>query len=213
MMDTWELTLYGRVSLWCTIAANADSVGGMMQGKHHPQIGVCGIDCCLCPMHHVRDGEGCPGCTAPPVSGGRGRWCAIARCAVRERGFETCADCAEFPCERLGGIDECDSFVTHRLTLANLQLIRDLGMERFLLQQEKRAIIVRRMLDGFDDGRSKSRYCLASALLPIETLEMALADAGHETSSVLDRKGRARILRRTLEEAADRLGIDLNLRR
>ncbi len=184
--------------------------------KEFPGIAACGIDCCLCPMHHVWEGDGCPGCTAPASPGRTGRWCAIARCAVRERGYETCADCPELPCQRLQGIDESDSFVTHRKTLENLFAIRTAGMSSFLSQQDDRLAVLRQMLAGFDDGRSKSLFCLASALLPVQDLKDTVAMSRAQVNGAVvtdDRRSRALVLRTNLKEVAGSLGIDLRLRK
>jgi hypothetical protein len=186
-------------------------------GKEYPAIGACGIDCGLCPLHHVTSGDGCGGCTAPAPSGAKGRWCAIARCAVRGRGYETCADCPEFPCARLHGWDESDSIVSHLNSLANLRAIRERGLEEFVEQQRKRIGLLETMLSEFDDGRSKGYCCLAAALLPLDELDSALDDA---RCAVADRaipedgrKARAEVLRQRLEVLAGRLGISLRLRR
>ena len=187
-----------------------------MNSKRHPTISACGIDCGLCPLHHVTAGDGCGGCTAPAPSGAKGRWCAISRCAVRDRGYETCADCSGFPCARLDGWDEQESVVTHLRTLDNLRSIREHGLSAFLEQQQRRIGLLEAMLGGFDDGRSKGYCCLAAALLPLEELEVGLKEARREVGEGGvpgdDRKSRATILRRVLDSAAARLGISLRLR-
>jgi hypothetical protein len=188
-----------------------------MNAKVCPSIAACGIDCGLCPLHHVTAGEGCPGCTAPGPSGVKGRWCAIARCAVRERDFETCADCPEFPCARLDGWDESDSVVSHLNSLANLRAIRDGGLNRFIEQQRSRIELLKLMLAEFDEGRSKGYCCLAATLLPLDELTSGLRQARREVADagipVDDRKSQAAILHRVLDGAAGRLGVNLRLRR
>jgi len=191
--------------------------GRVVNGKTHPTIGACGIDCGLCPMHHVKAGDGCGGCTSPGPSGAAGRWCAISRCAVRDRGYETCAECAEFPCSRLEGWDRGDSIVSHLRAITNLRAIRERGMEAFDAQQKTRMKLLGVMLDEFDEGRSKSYCCAATALLPVDELTTGLAQARRDVEAdgipADDRKSRARILRRVLDAAAERLGISLKLRR
>ena len=191
--------------------------GESANGKKHPTIGACGIDCGLCPLHHVTAGDGCGGCTAPSPSGARGRWCAIARCAVRDHGYETCAECSGYPCSLLSGWDEAESVVTHARTLDNLRTIRESGLDGFLEQQRKRIGLLETMLSEFDEGRSKGRCCLACALLPVDELQAAL-DGARRTAverglSEDDRRTRAQVLRQHLEEAAKRLSISLRLRR
>ena len=188
-----------------------------MNSKRHPTISACGIDCGLCPLHHVTAGDGCGGCTAPAPSGAKGRWCAISRCAVRDRGYETCAECTEFPCARLDGWDERESVVSHLRTLDILRSIRQHGLSAFLEQQQGRISHLESMLKEFDDGRSKGYCCLAVALLPLDELDIGLKEARREVEERDipgdDRKSRATILRRKLDSAAARLGISLKLRR
>ncbi len=190
--------------------------GESVKHKNYPSIGACGIDCYLCPMHHVRKDDGCPGCTAPVASGTGGRWCVIARCAVRDRQYETCGECPEFPCVRLEGLDESDSFVTHRNTMENLRCIRENGIAGFVVRQERRVAVLRSMLTEFDDGRSKSHFCLACALLPTDKLETALSEALVEVDEAglgEDRKSRARVMRERLRLLAEGMGVELRLRR
>ena len=190
--------------------------GGVVNCKSYPTISACGIDCGLCPIRYVKAG-GCNGCTAEGPSGARGRWCAIARCAVRDHGYETCAECSEFPCSRLSGWDEQDSIVTHARTLDNLRTIRKHGLSGFLEQQQKRMSLLEAMLDEFDEGRSKGYCCLAAALLPVGELDAGLQDARREVEereiSGHDRKSRAAVIHMVLDVAAERLGVELKLRR
>jgi hypothetical protein len=188
-----------------------------VNSKRYPSIAACGIDCGLCPLHHVTAGDGCGGCTAPAPSGVKGRWCAVSRCAVRDRGYETCADCTEFPCARLDGWDERESVVTHLRTLDNLRAIREHGLNAFLVQQQRRMSLLEAMLDEFDEGRSKSYYCLAAALLPVDELEVGLKEARRvvqeEGIPGGDRKSRAAVIHRILDAVAERHGVSLKLRR
>ena len=79
-----------------------------------------------------------------------GQWCKMTRCAVRDRGHETCAECAEFPCHRFEGWDQGDSFVSHLNSLSNLRAIREGGLEAFVAQQRERIDLLAAMLAEFD---------------------------------------------------------------
>ena len=140
----------------------------------------------------------------------------MTRCAVRDRGYETCADCAEFPCHRFEGWDQGDSFVSHLRSISNLHAIREQGIEAFATQQQGRIALLRAMLDEFDEGRSKSYCCVAAALLPLVELEDCLAQARHEVRegevAADDRKSRAAALHKQLDAVAERLGVSLKLR-
>lgn len=84
-------------------------------------------------------------------------------------------------------------------------------------QQKRRIEILRTMLERFDEGKSKSFYCLAVALLSMADLEEALSKAEPEintdNSDMDDVKKRALILKKTLSSFADEEGVKLNLRK
>lgn len=106
--------------------------------------------------------------------------------------------------------------MTHRNTLVNLHLIRTVGLRPFLSQQKRRRAILREMLAGFDDGRSKSHFCTACALLPVEGLETALGTSQMvigDATATDDRTMRAQVLRQALKDVAARSSVDLRLRR
>jgi hypothetical protein len=90
------------------------------------------------------------------------------------------------------------------------------GLPAFLGRQRSRIRQLERMLAEFDDGRSKSFYCLAAALLRGEALEASLREASKRARAgkvdPADRKARAGILRCLLEEHAASEGVELKLR-
>jgi hypothetical protein len=139
---------------------------------------------------------------------------------VKKKGLEVCAQCDEFPCSRYASwLDKWwleDSVVTHRKIKPNLDLIKEHGLEKFLEQQQKRIKLLEKMLESFNDGRSKGFYCLAAALLLIPALETSLSDTERkmkvEKVGADDIKTRAKILREFLEYFAAREGIELKLR-
>ena len=73
------------------------------------------------------------------------------------------------------------------------------------------------MIRNFDDGRSKSFYCIATTLLPISDLETSLDETGQRTGAhklrLDDVKTKSRILKGFLEDFATREGIELKLRK
>lgn len=191
--------------------------GETVNHKTCPTIGACGIDCGLCPRYQSKSASRCPGCAAEGFLDAGGQWCKITRCAVRDRGYETCADCPEFPCHRFEGWDKGDSFVSHLKSIANLRAIKERGIEGFEAQQRRRIELLQAMLGEFDEGRSKSYCCAACALLPLDELETALGEARKESDATGipgdDKKSRAGVLHRVLDAAAERLGISLKLRK
>jgi len=140
---------------------------------------------------------------------------------VKKKGLEVCAQCDEFPCSKFAswldkGMIE-DSFLTHQKIKSNLYFIREQGLDKFLKQQAKRIKLLERMLKDFDDGRSKSFYCIATTLLPVAELENLLCEAERKTKvgkvKADDTKTKAKILRELLSSFAAKGGVELRLRR
>lgn len=180
--------------------------------KKFSTIACCGIDCGLCPQFHSHAKSACPGCGGENFKL-KHPSCGIHTCCVTKSGLETCADCTDFPCSRFDNDSgQYDSFVTHRRVYQNLNSIRSYGLEPFLDQQRLRIDILKDFLLLANDGRSKNFYCLACALLPLESLT-----EGHhhllKMGESLDVKQRCKQLRFYLQSTADTLSIELKLLR
>ncbi len=182
--------------------------------KTYPTIGVCGLDCGLCPRYYTAGPSRCPGC------GGAGFGdlhpsCSFITCCVKKRGLEVCGQCAEFPCSKFKSEEEyrtagSASYPPYRNVLPNLRAIREKGIEDFIGRQEKRIRLLETMIAGYDDGRSKSYFCRAAALLDPKSVKSSLEKVGKALEGgTSDAAGRARVLREYLVEAALRHGIDL----
>jgi hypothetical protein len=134
---------------------------------------------------------------------------------VKKRGLEVCGQCPEFPCPKFRSAEEyrateSSSYPPARKILPNLHFIGKRGVARFVEQQRRRIKLLESMLSGFDDGRSRSFYCRAAALLAPRGLEGALRAATREIGfPSQDAKARAKLFRALLNERADREGIEL----
>ncbi len=189
--------------------------------KKYPTVGCCGIDCGLCPRYYTEGKSRCPGCLGPNFLEVMGQTCSFITCCVKKKNLETCGECKDFPCHKFNsewfGKDAYDSFVTHKKAIPNLNFIKNKDFEEFIKQQEKRIILLKEMLANFNDGRSKSFFCLASALLPIQVLENSLDSARKDIEklgiSIDDVKGKAIILKDILQSAADKENIKLKLQK
>jgi hypothetical protein len=71
----------------------------------------------------------CPGCRA----GGGMPACQICVCA-RERDLDLCADCPDFPCERVAALA-----ASYPTLIADNRRLGDVGLARWLAEQEERA--------------------------------------------------------------------------
>lgn len=70
----------------------------------------------------------CPGCQ----QGGGAPDCQIRNCC-KEKGIQTCADCASMPCDKLKASGDFAD-----LAINNLNNIKEIGLERWTYQQQKK---------------------------------------------------------------------------
>lgn len=182
--------------------------------KKYPIIGCCGLDCGLCPRYYTEGRSKCNGCGSPTSRPN----CSIFRCCVNVKGYETCAECRDFPCPRFKDAwEEYDSFLTHRKMRPNLKYIKEHGVESHVWRLRERMRLLKKMLEEFNEGRSKSFYCIAVTLLPLENIKGSL-DAAEKKVKELNIgkehiKTKAKILRDIINRIAESSNIDLKLRK
>jgi len=180
--------------------------------KKYPTIACCGLDCGLCPRYYTEGPSRCPGCCGPDffkVNPG----CGYITCCVKKRKLEVCAECLDFPCKRFDGwfgTKPYDSWICHRKAEPNLKFIKEKGLKEFIKQQQKRIDLLKTMLNDFNDGRSKSFFCLSATLLSIQGLESAIKEVSVKTKKE-DMKTRAKALKEKLKEIAEKEKVELKL--
>jgi hypothetical protein len=87
-------------------------------------------------------------------------------------------------------------------------------LEAWLEEQRERRLILENLLDNYNDGRSMSFYCIATALMPVELIDKALDKMlASGRGDDLDMKAKAKALRTSMEGLASKSGIDLKLRK
>jgi len=175
--------------------------------KKYETIGACGIDCGLCPRFYTKGNSACPGCGGLNFKD-KHPSCGVLTCCAIKNGFEACAECKDYPCVRL--TRETASFVTHRKMLSNLDEIKAAGIEQFIEKQKIRIGILSDLLTNFDDGRSKSFYCISCTLLPVDKLSETHKFAQKIDSNVA-LKEKSKQLKEYLTAIADKLNINLKL--
>ena len=188
--------------------------------KTYPTIGFCGLDCGLCPRYYTVGSSRCPGCSGPDFFN-KHPSCSYITCCVKKKKLEVCVQCDEFPCSKfeswLVGGGEYDSFLTHKKAQPNLDYIRSNGIDKFIEQQKKRIRLLEGMLKNFDNGRSKSFYCIAATLLSIKALKKSLENSEQKVKSEKvgfgDIKVKAKILKGFLNDFAVREKVELKLRK
>ncbi len=185
--------------------------------KQYPTLGCCGLDCGMCPAYYTDGPSRCSGC------GGEDFFekhpsCSYITCCVKKRGLEVCAQCEECPCAIFDGASNGpDVKTTAKKVLQNQQFIQEYGIAKFMEQQELRIKMLQGMLENYNDGRSKTFYCLAATLLSVEGLKKALTEADQIIEADIvnedNLKGRAKVLKGILTRQAVEEGEVLRMRK
>lgn len=169
--------------------------------RKDPLFSLCGLNCGLCSMHL---GGHCPGCGEGSQS------CKLARCSLDHGGLEYCYECGEYPCEKYEKIDDFDSFITHRHRKRDMEKAKKLGPEAYGAEQREKIRLLEALLDGYNDGRKKTLYCLAVNLLEVDEIKQALQTVEGEALPPEKRPAR---MAEELNRIAAAKGIELKLRR
>ncbi len=163
---------------------------------------LCGLNCGLCTM---RLGGHCGGC------GNGNQSCKIARCSLEHGGVEYCCECPHYPCEKYEKIDEYDSFITHRNRTADMEKLRNIGVDRYNFEQEEKVRLLEYLLSSCNDGRRKTLFCLVVNLLELSDVRAVVDQLmAVDLPTVKERAVYAVAL---LQKAADEKGISLKLSR
>jgi hypothetical protein len=175
--------------------------------KKFPTIGCCGLDCGLCPRYYTVGPSRCPGCCGPDFFNKRPS-CSFITCCVKKKGLETCAECSDFPCSKFKSDEEyqqmelSSSYPPDKKILSNLNFIKEKGIKEFIEQQQRRIRLLEMMIENFDDGRSRSFFCKAAALLDLTSLQNSINKATQEIKTGKieqnDVKLKAKILKQSL---------------
>ncbi len=173
-------------------------------------VGCCGIFCSLCTKYQSKAPSRCIGCRI----GKQHDWCSIYRCCENKKGFFTCIECNEYPCERYARRKWGTDYWS-RKAIENLDEIKKSGLDSWLKDQRERRVLVENLLDNYNEGRSMSFYCKVCILLPIEVINNAIEKAREKFLSDKipdsDTKSRAKILRAIIQEMSLKIGINLKL--
>lgn len=178
------------------------------------QIGICGLSCRLCPMYHTDAKSRCEGCKSEyRMSAG----CPFITCAVKNKGIEFCWECKESTlCDKWRAHREkaqnSDSFKCYQTLEDDIAFILANGVDTFEKQQIIREQLLLDMLEKYNDGRSKSHYCIAATVMQTDELHAILKKAKH-ASQGLDMKQKAKLLRRLIADMAAEKGYRIHLRK
>ena len=179
-----------------------------------PEIGICGLSCRLCPSFHAQGESRCGGCkSADRMAVG----CPFITCAVKRKQIEFCWPCEEnATCPKWRhhrqASKQHDSFVCYQKLEDNILFIQQNSAPAFERTQKVREKLLREMLQGFNDGRSKTYYSIAATVMAIEELKTALSLAKRDSAG-LGVKEKAKMLHALLDEIAERKHYIVKLRK
>ena len=90
-------------------------------------------------------------------------------------------------------------------------------MEDWLKEQRKRRLLLEKLLTNYNEGRSMSLYCLATALMPLELIDKAVSELKEKLVrnqiDGSDIKAKAKPLKVIIQGLAQERGIELKLRK
>ena len=177
--------------------------------KKYPTIGVCGLDCGLCPRYYTEGPSRCPGCAGPNFFN-KHPSCSFITCCVKNRNLEVCSECSDFPCAKFKSADEYNqlkensSYPSPKKILPNLYFIKEYGIKIFIEGQKKRIRLLEIMLDKFNDGRSRSFFCRSALFTDIKVLTNSIKKATVIIKDGMikqtEMKSKANILRKIINE-------------
>ena len=146
-----------------------------------------------------------------------GAVCPFHTCAIKKKRTDFCGLCDENnTCAKWRKFREAgkqhDSLLSYQRLEDNIAFIQKNGMGAFEKQQETRETLLRAILTEFNEGRSKTFYCIAAAVLEIGELERVLENA-RVKSKGLDIKAKSEVMHSFLKEIADNRNYLLKLRK
>lgn len=180
----------------------------------YPEIGICGLSCRLCPSYQTEAASKCHGCKSTErMAVG----CPFITCAVKKVGVEFCWDCGENKsCEKWKRHREVgkkrDSFKSYQKLEDDIDFIKVKGVKAYDEQQRIRESLLIRLLNEFNEGRSKSYYCIAATVMDIKELSSSLEEATAR-SKLLSIKDKSRIMHAILDSIALKKGYRLSIRK
>ncbi len=102
-------------------------------------IAPCGMNCGAC-IAYLREKNKCGGCLGLDSKKPKYcRECSVVTCEIRKNLLShACYDCQKFPCRRIKQLDKRYRTKYHMSMIENLEMIRDEGLEMFLLKENNR---------------------------------------------------------------------------
>jgi len=90
---------------------------------------------------------------------------------------------------------------------------KQMGMDAYKAELDKKIQILERLLEHYDDGRRKSFFCTAVNLLELEDVRVVMAQIAEEIEADAPLKEKAKGAARLFEEMAGLREVSLKLRK
>lgn len=179
--------------------------------RQYPLFSACGLNCGLCPRYHTDGISKCPGCAGEDFSS-KHPACGVLSCSQRHE-IEYCCLCDEYPCKKFEGVDNADSFITHKNQLADFDKVKNIGLAAFKAELNIKVELLKGFLMNFDDGRRKSFFCIAVNLLNLQDLKRVMEQLKDEIKPGDTLKERSEAAARLLQTMAKKRDVSLQLRK
>jgi hypothetical protein len=146
-----------------------------------------------------------------------GAACPFHNCAIKKKRIDFCGVCDEnntcvkWRKFRIAG-KQHDSILSYQRLEDNIDFIQKNGAEAFEKLQKAREKLLRAILTEFNEGRSKTFYCIAATVLEIGELESVLENA-RAKSKGLDIRVKSEVMHSLLNEIAENKNYLLKLRK
>lgn len=154
---------------------------------------LCGLNCGLCGF---RLKGKCNGCFKESFCAAV---CPMAPCSVRHGNLQYCFECPEYPCRHYDGFDSYDTLVLHRNQRKDMQRAKEIGIEAYRAEQQKKVGLLNSLLATYDDGSRQIFYCTAVNLLSIDDMKVIIDKADRETAN-MELADRAEYIKREIDQ-------------
>jgi hypothetical protein len=146
-----------------------------------------------------------------------GAGCPFITCALKKKGIEFCWQCEEsISCKKWSRHREkgrrVDSFKCYQTLEDDISFIQKHGVDEFQKNQKIREQLLKEMLQNYNEGLSKSYYCIAATVMQIDELKDALIQVKKDAKN-LEIKEKSRVLHSMLDEIAQGNNYLLKLRK
>ena len=106
-----------------------------------------------------------------------------------------------------------DSLLSYIPVSANFEFVRKNGIEKWSARENEKIAFLKILLMDYNDGRSKTFYCLSVQLMSLDKLKPALAQTQKKLTADMTLKDKALLVREAFNGVAAETGVELKLRK